>query len=192
MIKKIALFSLSSFFLFACNKGFDKKELDYTDAMNDLSGWEIQQIPQISGTDTSFIGKVESLNGLMNIEIEKGTVIAKKQLPASPKGALRKIEMKIRVETNTKNSASSNDLIVHYRGQRISYSFNDYMKNRELVYEYSFGKKIPRTIMSEPMSIQHYDSIPNNEIIFILTGKGAKKDSLATRIAIDNIEIKAW
>lgn len=192
MIKKITLISLSSFFLLACNKGFDKKELDYTDAMNDLSGWEIQQIPQISGTDTSFIGKVESLNGLMNIEIEKGTVIAKKQLPASPKGALRKIQMKIRVETNTKNAASSNDLIVHYRGQRISYSLKDYMKNKELVYDYSFGKKIPRTIMSEPMYIQHLDTITNNEIIFMLIGKGAKKDSLATRLAIDNIEIKAW
>jgi hypothetical protein len=191
-MRKIALISLSSFILFACTKGIDKKELDFTDNLNDLSGWEIEQIPQISGTDTSFIGKVESLNGLMNIEIEKGTVIAKKQLPASPKGALRKISMKIRVETNTKNAASKNQLIVHYRGQRISYELKDYMKNKELVYDYSFNKKIPRSILSEPMSIQHYDTIPNNEIIFILTGKGAKKDSLATRLAIDNIEIKAW
>lgn len=191
-MRKIVLISLSSFMLFACNKGFEKKELDFNDSMNDLTGWEIDQIPLITGTDTSFLGKVETIDGMMNIEIEKGTIIAKKQLPASPKGALRKIQMKIRVETNTKNAASSNNLIVHYRGQQISYTLNEYMKNKELLYDYSFGKKIPRSILSEPMNIQHYDSISNNEIIFMLTGKGAKKDSLATRLAIDNIEIKAW
>ncbi|MFN4234653.1 MAG: hypothetical protein ACK4IK_07590 [Bacteroidia bacterium] len=192
MIKNILLLSLVSFTILACNKGFEKKEIDFTDELNDLSGWEIEQIPLIVGTDTSFIGKVETLNGLMNIEIEKGTVIAKKQLPASPKGALRKIQMKIRVETNTLNAQSNNELIVHYRGQRISYTLKDYMKNKELLYDYSFGKKIPRTILSEPMHIQHFDTIPNNEIIFMLTGRGAKKDSLATRLAIDKIEFKAW
>lgn len=192
MIKNILLIGLLSLLILACNKGFEQKETNFSDEMNDLSGWEIEQIPSIIGADTSFIGKVETLNGLMNIEIERGTVIAKKQLPASPKGALRKIQMKINVETNTLNAQSNNELIVHYRGQRISYTLKDYMKNKELVYDYSFGKKIPRTILSEPMYIQHFDTIPNNEIIFMLTGRGAKKDSLATRLAIDKIEFKAW
>lgn len=192
MIKNILLLSLVSFTILGCNKGFEQIETNFSDDMNDLSGWEIEQIPSIIGADTSFIGKVETLNGLMNIEIERGTVIAKKQLPASPKGALRKIQMKINVETNTLNAQSNNELIVHYRGQRISYTMKDYMKNKDLVYDYSFGKKIPRTILSEPMNIKHFDTIPNNEIIFMLTGKGSKKDSLATRLAIDKIEFKAW
>lgn len=192
MIRNITTLLFISIIVLACNKGFEGKELNFKDELNDLSGWEIQKIPKISGNDTSFIGKVEALNGLMNIEIEKGTVIAKKQLPASPKGALRKIEMKIHIDTNTKNAQSSNELIVHYRGQRIYYALNDYMRNRELVYEYTFGRKIPRSIRSEPMSIQHADSLTQNEIIFVITGNGAKKDSLATRLAVNNIEIKAW
>lgn len=192
MIKNFLFLSLVSFTMLACNKGFEQKETNFLDEMNDISGWEIEQIPSIIGTDTSFIGKVETLNGLINIEIKRGTIIVKKQLPASPKGALRKIQMKINVETNSLNAQSKNELIVHYRGQRISYTLKDYMKNKELIYDYSFGKKIPRSILSEPMSIQHFDTIPNNEIIFMLTGIGAKKDSLATRLAIDKIEFKAW
>jgi hypothetical protein len=189
-MKKIFAIAASSVLLFSCAKIMEKKELNFNDNMNDISQWEIEYTPFVKG-DTAYVGKVEALNGTMNIEVVKGTITAKKQMIASPSGALRNIQMKIRVDFSERNGQSMNELIVHYRGQSIRYKLEDWMKQRELIFDYNFGKKMPRSIDSEPMYIQHYDTIPNNEIIFTVTGKNAMPGKYAARLAIDNIEITA-